>query len=126
MSLHVKGCCKMVCLQLFFRRLTGYVVFDNFDCRVVDLCHWTRCLMMLSFQNVDTSSHAALVNTCLTSPTFDVIASTVVVVFRSTLRQSRPNEAVLRCLSMRMYVHPSVRLSVHKKFLRFQFYSACR
>jgi len=39
-------------------------------------------------------------------------------IFRSTLRQSRPDKAGLKCPSMRAF--PPVRPSVHKKFLPFQ------
>ena len=52
----------------------------------------------------------------------------VVVIFRSTLGQSRPNKASLKCLSIRMYlcVRTSVRPSVHTKLRRFQCNLACR
>ena len=42
--------------------------------------------------------------------------------FRSTLRQSRPNKASFSQMSVRTFVVPSV----HKKFLRFQWNLACR
>jgi len=42
--------------------------------------------------------------------------------FRSTLWQSQPNKAGLKCLS----VHTCVRPSVHKKFLWFWWNLACR
>jgi len=45
-------------------------------------------------------------------------------VFRSTLRQSRPNKAGLKCWYV--YVRAYVRPSVHKKFFRFQWNLACR
>ena len=41
---------------------------------------------------------------------------------RSTLRQSRPNEAGLKCPSVPAYVRMYVRPSVHKKFLPFGMY----
>ena len=37
-------------------------------------------------------------------------------IIRSTLRESRPNKASLKCPSMHTYVHPYV----HRKSLRFQ------
>jgi len=46
----------------------------------------------------------------------------VCCIFRSTLQQSRPNKAGLKCPS----VKPSVRPSIHKKFLRLQWNLACR
>jgi len=43
-------------------------------------------------------------------------------IIRSTLRQSRPNKAGLKCPSVPTCVRPSV----HKKFLWFQWNLACR
>jgi len=41
-------------------------------------------------------------------------------IFWSTLRQSQPNKADLKCPSVRAYVFTYLRTSIHKTFLRFQ------
>jgi len=42
-----------------------------------------------------------------------ISACRMLLIFRSTLRLSRPNKAGLKCLSVLMYVHTCVHTSVH-------------